>query len=235
MYIAKLIKSRVYNEVGITISVGISYNKFLAKLASDWNKPDGIKEITENMIPEILKPLKVRQIHGIGEISAKKLNSLGIFYVEDLLNYSKINLKSFLGNVGEDIYDRIRGNDNRSLKEEVKNKSYGTETTLSKDIRNREKLYEVLLDMIESIYNGLNNRNQVAKTLSIKIKFNDFTVITRSKTIEHHLFNLKDYKKLMKRIFDDIKINKNVRLIGISVTNIDDKENEQLNIFNHNE
>jgi DNA polymerase-4 len=234
MYIAKLIKSRVYNEVGITISVGISYNKFLAKIASDWNKPDGIKEITEDMIPEILKPLKVREIHGIGEISAKKLNSLGIFYVRDLLNYSKNNLNSFLGNVGEDIYYRIRGIDTRSLKEEVKNKSYGTETTLKKDTRNREKLYLILLDMMESIYYGLNRKNKVAKTLSIKIKFNDFTVITRSFTTQHYLFNKDDYIQVMKRIFDDIEIVKNVRLIGISVTNIDENENEQLNIFDYN-
>jgi len=186
MYIAKLIKKRVLKEVGITISVGISYNKFLAKLASDWNKPDGIKVITENMVPDILKPLKVGKIHGIGKKSVQKLNSVGIFYVDDLLNYSKSNLKSFLGNIGEDIYDRIRGIDNRSLKEEVKNKSYGTESTLKKDTRNREKLYEILENMMENIFYGLDKKNRVAKTISIKIKFNDFSVITRSKTLDHN-------------------------------------------------
>ena len=231
MYIAKLIKKRVLKEVGITISVGISYNKFLAKLASDWNKPDGIKVITENMVPDILKPLKVGKIHGIGKKSVQKLNSVGIFYVDDLLNYSKSNLKSFLGNIGEDIYDRIRGIDNRSLKEEVKNKSYGTESTLKKDTRNREKLYEILENMMENIFYGLDKKNRVAKTISIKIKFNDFSVITRSKTLDHYLFNLNDYQMLLNRIFNEIEIKKNVRLIGISVSNIDEKENEQLNIF----
>ncbi|MDM8533412.1 DNA polymerase IV [Clostridiaceae bacterium HSG29] len=232
MYIAKLIKKRVLKEVGITISVGISYNKFLAKLASDWNKPDGIKVITEDMIPDILRPLNVGKIHGIGKKSVQKLNSLGIFYVDDLLNYSKSNLKSFLGNMGVDIYDRIRGIDNRSLKEEVKNKSYGTESTLKKDTRNKEKLYEILKNMMESIFDGLDKKNRVAKTISIKIKFNDFSVITRSKTLDHYLFNLNDYQILVERIFNEIDIKKNVRLIGISVSNIDEKENEQLNIFN---
>lgn len=231
MYIAKMIKNRVLNEIGITLSVGISYNKFLAKLASDWNKPDGIKEIKKDMIPEILRPLKVNEIHGLGKKSANKLNSLGIFTVDDMLKYSKDNLISFLGSFGDEIYYRIRGIDNRKLNERNISKSYGTETTLKKDTRNKKELLEILLKMNSDVFERLNKKNKVAKTIIIKIKFYDFKTITRSKTNNHCIFDLKESETYLKILFNSINIDRSVRLIGITFTNISDKENQQLTMF----
>ncbi|HKL41706.1 MAG TPA: DNA polymerase IV [Clostridia bacterium] len=232
IYIAKFIKKKIKEEIGITLSVGVSYNKFLAKLASDWNKPDGIKVITKEMVPDILLPLPVERIHGIGRVSAKKLNSLGIFKVSDLMNYSINNLISFLGSSGEEVYYRIRGIDERSLKEEVKNKTYGTETTLKKNTRDREQLLEILREMMHEVYEIISNKNKVAKTIIIKVKYFDFQVITRSKSNQHYMFEVKNYMSVLEDLFDKIDFNKNVRLIGVTVSNIKEKENQQLSIFN---
>lgn len=231
VYIAKYIKNKIKEEIGITLSVGVSYNKFLAKLASDWNKPDGIKVITKDMVPGILLPLPVERIHGIGSVSAKKLNSIGIFTVGDLMNYSINNLISFLGSSGEEVYYRIRGIDNRSLKEEVKNRTYGTETTLKKNTRNRSQLLQILNEMMADVYDTINEKNKVAKTIIVKIKYFDFQVITRSKSNRHYMFELDNYMECLEDIFQKIDINKNVRLIGVTVSNIKEKENQQLSLF----
>ena len=108
--IAKDIKKRVLETTGLTMSIGISYNKFLAKIGSDWNKPDGIKVINKSMVPEILLPLSVGEVHGIGPKSAKRLNNIGIYKIRDLMNLSEEFLVSFFGNHGTEIYERIRGN-----------------------------------------------------------------------------------------------------------------------------
>jgi len=231
LYIAKYIKNKIKEEVGITLSVGVSYNKFLAKLASDWNKPDGIKVISKEMVPDILLPLTVERIHGIGSVSVKKLNSIGIFTVSDLMNYSINNLISFLGSSGEDVYYRIRGIDNRSLKEEVKNRTYGTETTLKKNTRNKNQLLHILKDMMTEVYDTINGKNKVAKTIMIKVKYFDFQVITRSKSNSHYMFELDNYMTLVEDVFDKIDIHKNVRLIGVTVSNIKEKANQQLSLF----
>lgn len=230
-YIAKMIKSTVKNEIGITLSVGISYNKFLAKLASDWNKPDGIFTISKEMIPDILLPLDVSKVHGLGKVSVEKLNSLGIFKIEDLMHYSKNNLISFIGSMGEDVYNRIRGIDSRPLKEAVKNKTYGTETTLKKDTRNRKVLKEILKEMMQEVYSTIENKNKVAKTIIIKVKFYDFKVITRSRSHKHYIFKYSDYENMMLDLYETIDINKPVRLIGVTLANIKKKENEQLSLF----
>jgi nucleotidyltransferase/DNA polymerase involved in DNA repair len=118
--VAMEIKKKVMETTSLTMSVGISYNKFLAKLASDWNKPDGIKIITEDMVPGILLPLSVKSVHGIGPRSSEKLNNIGIYTVGDLLMLSEEFLTDFFGKAGIDIYNRIRGIDNRKINTERK-------------------------------------------------------------------------------------------------------------------
>ena len=123
MEAARYIKNRVLKEIGLTISVGISYNKFLAKLASDWNKPNGIKIITKEMITHILLPFPVSRIHGVGKKSVEKLNNIGIFTVKDLYEMPKSFYIEYLGKYGLEIYDRIRGIDNREVEVERDRKS----------------------------------------------------------------------------------------------------------------
>jgi impB/mucB/samB family./impB/mucB/samB family C-terminal./IMS family HHH motif. len=131
--IAKEIKEKVYNETGLTVSAGVSYNKFLAKIASDWNKPDGLMVITEDMVPDILRPLSVSKVYGIGEKSSERLKKIGIEKVDDLLKLSEEELINIFGKYGKEIYDRIRGIDLRPVETYRETKSIGKETTLKKD------------------------------------------------------------------------------------------------------
>ncbi len=137
--IVNKIKRKVLKETGLTMSVGISYNKFLAKLASDWNKPNGIKIIKADMIPDILLPLPVKSVHGIGPKSAKRLNDIGVYKVKDLMNLTEEFLIELFGKQGREIYYRIRGIDNRSINTERERKSLGTETTFTKDTKKIKK------------------------------------------------------------------------------------------------
>lgn len=111
MAAAIYIKNRVLKEIGLTLSIGISYNKFLAKLASYWNKPNGIKVIDNDMIPEILLPLSISKIHGLGKKSVQRLNNMGIYIIDDLYPLNKEFFLEYLGKNGLDIYERIRGID----------------------------------------------------------------------------------------------------------------------------
>ena len=171
---ANYIKSRVLKEIGLTISIGISYNKFLAKLASDWNKPNGINIITKDMVPEILLPFPVSRIYGLGKKSAEKLNNMGIFLVKDLYDMPKEFYIEYLGKYGLEIYDRIRGIDNREVEAQRDRKSYGREKTLKIDTKEKEDLLEYLYDFSKEISNQLIRENLEGKTITVKYKTEDF-------------------------------------------------------------
>ncbi len=232
LYIAKYIKKKVKDEIGLTLSVGISYNKFLAKLASDWNKPDGIKEITKDMVPEVLRPLPIKKVHGLGKKSVEKLNKIGIFSIDDLLNYNKVFLEDYLGKAGGEIFDRINGIDNREVKVNTEGrKSIGTETTLSEDSDDISKLKSILLDFSSKIESILDRKLFSAKTVTLKIKSFDFITHTRSKTLNHFIHTSNDIYSVANDLINEYDLNKKVRLIGLTVSNFEDRNQEQINIF----
>lgn len=226
--IAKDIKQKVKEKTGLTISVGVSYNKFLAKLASDWNKPDGLKIINEDMVPHILLDLPVKDVYGIGKKSAKKLNNIGIYTVEDLMKLPKEFLIQFFGKYGIEIYDRIRGIDNRKINIERKIKSIGRETTLNKDTKDKEKLKLYLKKFSDNIGYSLNKRKKYCKTITIKIKTSTFEIRSKSKTIPNYINNSDDIYKISLEILKNMDLKENIRLIGLSVSNITDYVNQQL-------
>lgn len=174
MEAARYIKNRVYREIGLTLSIGISYNKFLAKLASDWNKPNGIKEITKEMIPDILLPLSISKVHGLGKISVAKLNNMGIYYIKDLYNMPKEFYLEYLGKSGIDIYNRIRGIDNRKVEVVRERKSVGKERTLKFDTKIKEELLEYIKEFSFEIEDILSRKNVMGKTVTLKYKTKDF-------------------------------------------------------------
>jgi DNA polymerase-4 len=232
MYIAKHIRKRVKTEIGLTLSVGISYNKFLAKLASDWNKPDGIMEITEAMVPEILKPLPIRKVHGLGKKSVEKLNKIGIFTISDILKYDKSFFEDYLGKFGTEIYDRVNGIDDRTVNvESGGRKSVGTETTLSEDSDDIDKLKEYLSRFAEKIEEILENKHSSAKTVTIKLKTHDFEQHTRSKTLNYYVHKKDDIETTAHDLLDDYHLATKIRLIGLTVSNFENRELEQLSFF----
>ncbi|MBO1685762.1 DNA polymerase IV [Clostridium butyricum] len=228
---ARYIKNKVFKEIGLTISVGISYNKFLAKLASDWNKPNGIKEISRSMIPDILLPLPLSKIHGLGKISVGKLNNMGIFYIKDLYNMEKKFYIEYLGKNGLDIYDRIRGIDNRKIETIRERKSVGKERTLKFDTDNKEELLQYLKEFSFEIEEMLCAKNVVGKTVTLKFKTKDFENHTRSRTLNNYISYHEDIFNVSKELLESEELKSNLRLIGVSISSFKEKEMEQMTLF----
>ena len=228
---AKYIKSRVFKEVGLTISVGVSYNKFLAKLASDWNKPNGIKLITKDMLPNILFPFSISKIHGLGKKSVERLNNIGIFTVKDLYEMPKEFYIEYLGKYGLEIYDRIRGVDNREVEARRDRKSYGKERTLKVDIKEKEEILEYLKDFSKEISNELIKKNIEGKTITVKYKTEDFINHTRSKTLNFYTNDFNEIYKVCEDIINNEEFNENIRLIGVTLSSFKENKVEQLTLF----
>lgn len=229
--VAVNIKNMIKENMGLTISVGISYNKFLAKLASDWNKPDGLKIITKDMIPEILMPLSINKVHGIGRKSAEKLNNIGIFTVKQLYSLPKNLFYEYFGKFGIDIYDRIRGIDNREVVTVREQKSIGKETTLKKDTKDKDELKKFLWIFATNIEEKLTSSNLKGKTVTLKIKTSSFENHTRSKSLDKYISSRQEIYKASCAILDLIEFKDTIRLIGISISSLKDIEVEQLTLF----
>lgn len=231
METARYIKNRVFREVGLTISVGISYNKFLAKLASDWNKPNGIKEISRDMVPEILLPLPLSKIHGLGKVSVGKLNNMGIYYVRDLYKMPKDFYIEYLGKNGLEIYERIRGIDNRKIETVRERKSVGKERTLKFDTDNKEELLEYIREFSYEIESILNRKNVMGKTITLKFKTKDFENHTRSRTLNYYVSTQKEIYNAAKEILESEELHQSLRLIGVSISSFKETEIEQMTLL----
>jgi DNA polymerase IV len=229
--IANYIKNKVKKETGLTISVGISYNKFLAKLSSDWNKPNGLKIITKEMLPEILFPLPINKVYGLGQKSAKKLNDIGIFTVEELYKLPEELLVEFFGKFGVEIYQRIRGIDKREVEISRERKSIGRETTLRTDTDNKEDLKIYLKAFAESISSTMQSKNVRGKSITVKIKTSSFINHTKSKTLMNYIWRVEEIYKEACSILEEIELKETIRLIGISVSALKENTVEQLSMF----
>ncbi len=229
--IANYIKSEVKKKTGLTISVGISYNKFLAKLASDWNKPNGLKIITRDMAPDILFPLPISKVYGLGQKSSKKLNDIGIFTVEELYRLPKELLIEFFGKFGVEIYDRIRGIDKRKVEISRERKSIGRETTLRADTNNKEDLKIYLKAFAESIAITMQSKAVKGKNITLKVKTSGFVNHTKSKTLNHYIDTKEHIYEEAAGILEELELKETIRLIGVSVSSLKENIVEQLTMF----
>ncbi len=229
--VSQKIKEIVMRDIGLTMSIGISYNKFLAKLASDWNKPNGIKIISQDMVPDILLPLPVKSVHGIGPKSAKKLNNIGIYTVRDLMYLTEEFLVDLFGKQGGEIYYRIRGIDNREINTERERKSLGTEITFSHDTKDKEVLKTYIRTFATEISESLKQKRLHGRTITLKIKYGDFTVKTRGRTLMEEVDDEKIIYETGVSLLDEMDLNESIRLIGLTVSNLSPSTMEQLSLF----
>ncbi|WKV10137.1 DNA polymerase IV [Thermoanaerobacterium sp. CMT5567-10] len=229
--IAKEIKEKVHMTTGLTVSAGVSYNKFLAKIASDWNKPDGLMVITEDMVPDILRPLNVSKVYGIGEKSSERLKKIGIEKVDDLLKLSEEELTNIFGKYGKEIYDRIRGIDLRPVETYRETKSIGKETTLKEDTDDIELLSKYLGGFSRTISLELKKEKLYCRTVTVKIKTWNFTVHTKSRTLNEYIDSPEDIYNVASSILKESNISQPVRLIGLSVSNLSTIKIKQLSLF----
>ncbi|GHA55403.1 DNA polymerase IV [Pontibacter akesuensis] len=180
--IAKEIKKRILEETGLTASAGVSYNKFLAKIASDMNKPDGFTLITPDKAEALVAGLEIEKFHGIGKVTAAKMQSMGILTGADLKLRSEEDLVRHFGKVGRYYYRISRAQDDRSVQPHRVRKSIGSERTFDDDLTEEDDLLERLQYLSEEVAQDMARLQASAKTVTVKIKYFDFTQNTRSKT-----------------------------------------------------
>ena len=223
--IAKEIKQRIREDLNLVASAGISYNKFLAKVASDYRKPDGLCTIHPSQAIEFIDKLPIESFWGVGPVTAKKMHSLGIHNGQQLRSYSKDGLTRAFGKSGIIYYEFSRGIDNRMVETSRIRKSVGCEHTLNKDISNHSsviiELYHVATELIERLH----RKQFKGNTLTLKIKYHDFNQITRSITQSKELYQLDVILPLAKLLLKQVSFEDNpIRLIGLSVSNPKEEE-----------
>lgn len=219
--IAKEIKAEIYRKTKLTASAGVSFNKFLAKIASDMKKPDGLVVITPPKAQKILKELPIGKFHGIGQATKTKMQSLGIEYGKDLLKWELPALIRYFGKAGNYFYNVVRGIDNRPVKPNRIRKSIGKENTFAYDLEDITEMNKYLRICSGEIATRLKIKKVKAKTITVKIKYADFKIQTRSISFNHN-FHTQDFifstsKKILNQ---HLKPQRKVRLLGISVSNL---------------
>ncbi len=239
--IAKTIKKRIFERTKLTASAGVSYNKFLAKIASEMNKPDGLVVIPPTKALEILENLPIGKFYGIGNVSEKKMIYLGIRTGKDLKERSLKELIKHFGKIGTFYYNIVRGIDNRTVTTHRIRKSLGCERTFAKDLSDVEEMLDVLKNISQKISSKMKEKKIKAKTLTVKIKYANFDMVSRSKTLAE-AFDKEDIllhlgrKLLLETLGPKCKI----RLLGLSISNLvweGDEVNDQqlLDFFSETE
>ena len=219
--VAGIIRKDIFSQTGLTASAGVSYNKFLAKTASDQNKPNGMTVITPDQAQNFIRILPVRSFFGIGKVTEKKMHNLGIKTGQDLERYSLPEMESIFGKNGSFFYDIVRGIDHRPVTTYRRRKSIGRETTLSQDILELEDFNDVLEQITLQVSNTLQKKNIGGKTLTLKVRYDDFTTITRSTTDSRGIHNISDIIANLPRLISATEAGKRkVRLIGLTVSNL---------------
>lgn len=219
--IAKEIKARIKQKTDLTASAGVSYNKFLAKIASDLDKPDGLVVITPQKAKSVLQKLPIGKFYGIGKVSERRMRRLGIQTGADLLKWSRKDLVRHFGKVGNFYYDCVRGIDDRAVHPTRIRKSLGMERTFSQDLDDREKLHSFLDACASKICEKLKEKKIKGKTLTLKLRYEDFSMVNKSSTLEFYFDDADTIASLGKELFDQLySKNKKVRLLGISISNL---------------
>lgn len=223
--IAKEIKRRIREELHLIASAGISYNKFLAKVASDFRKPDGLCTIHPDQALEFIGNLPIESFWGVGKVTAQKMHTLGIHKGYDLQQCTQEMLVRHFGKAGHLYHDFARGIDLRPVEPERIRKSVGCEHTLDKDIHLASSVIIELYHVAKELEERLKRSDFYGTTLTLKIKFYDFKQITRSLTQEKELHTLKDILPLAKQLLKEVDYSiRPIRLIGLSVSNPKDEE-----------
>jgi DNA polymerase-4 len=230
--IAAKIREQVEKEEGITCSVGLAQSKFIAKLASQHCKPNGMLEIKSDRILEFLHPLPVRAIWGVGPKTAESLERLGLHTVSDIAHTPRATLIRALGeSTGASLYELAWGRDYRDVVPDEPEKSIGNEETFSEDLDNPEEILREFLRMTEKATARLRERSLFAKTISIKIKFADFSSLTRSKTVPIAIDNTHDTYEVVKALYLALRNDgARIRLVGVSLSQLQEGAPVQLEL-----
>ncbi len=224
------IRQRIYDKVGLRASAGISINKFVAKIASDINKPNGQKTIPPEEVIPFLEELDIAKFYGVGKVTAAKMYNLGIFKGNDLKEKSLEYLTEHFKKSGQHYYSIVRGIHNSKVKSDRIRKSIAAERTFMENLTSEVYMLEKLDRIAEELERRLKNSKVSGKTVTLKIKYSDFTMQTRSKTLPYFITDKSLLLATVKELLYQEKMQNSVRLLGISVTNLntDTKKKEKV-------
>lgn len=219
--IAREIKKRIKEEIGLTASVGIAPNKLLAKMASDMNKPNGFTVIREKDIEKLVYPLSARKLWGVGEKTEKRLSELGIRTIGELAKAPVLFLETNFGkSFGRMLFEYSHGIDESPVAPFYEPNSFSREVTFQEDTRDLHLLKETLFELAKEIADGLKCNEYKAKTVTLKIRYRDFQTITRGKTMQEPTDSFNDIWTVALEMFNKIDFPKEVRLVGVKVSNL---------------
>lgn len=226
--IAEAIRARIRAETELTASAGVSYNKFLAKLASDHRKPDGLFVITPEMGPDFVETLPVRKFHGVGPATAKKMERLGIATGLDLKGRTLEFLQQHFGKAGAYYYWAARGIDERPVRADRVRKSVGAENTFAADLVSYEAACEALRQIIDKLWGYCEGAGIRGRTVTLKVKFSNFQQITRSRTGQVRIGTRGELERLGNALLEPLfPVARGIRLLGLSLSSLAPEEAER--------
>ncbi len=230
--IAREIRSKIRNQVGLNASAGISINKFIAKVATEINKPNGQKTIHPKQVDSFINALQIDKFFGVGKVTAKKMHGLGIYTGRDLRKFKKSDLMKYFGKSGIHYFEIVRSIQNNPVNPNRIRKSIGAEQTFSQDLTSESFILEKLDQISEDLENRMRRKLNKGKTVTLKIKYSDFTQETRSKTIDEYISKKEEFFPIIEELIFNRVINKPIRLLGISITNLYKKDSSGSKNYN---
>lgn len=225
--IAKQIRQTIKDELHLTASAGVSVNKFVAKIASDLKKPDGLTFIGPSKVESFIEELPVEKFFGVGKVTAEKMKKMNLFKGSDLKKLTEHEMVQHFGKVGRFYYSIVRGIDERAVQPIRETKSVGAEDTFLHDLSDINELNAELDRVAQTVYNRLQKYNLKGRTITLKVKYNDFKQITRSQSYPHPIEGLAAIQQIAKSLLvSTVGGNKKVRLLGITLSNFGEKSIE---------
>jgi DNA polymerase-4 len=229
--IAKMIQYDIWQEVHLTCSAGVSYNKFLAKLASDFDKPKGLTLVMPEDAEDFLKELPIEKFHGVGKKSVEKLHQLGVYTGADLLEIPEMTLIDHFGRFGYDLYRKARGISNSPVKPNRIRKSIGSERTYGKLLYDDADIKSEISKNTRRVVDGLARNNKIGRIVVLKVRYADFSTLTKRKTLDDATNDFDIIEQAAYEIFDSLEESKvGVRLLGVTITGLEDNI-RPLNLF----
>ena len=217
--IARLIQQDIWQELHLTASAGVSYNKFLAKMASDYQKPHGLTVILPDQAQDFLKQMDIAKFHGVGKKTVERLHEMGIYTGADLLDISEVTLIDRFGRLGFDLYRKARGIHNSPVKPDRIRKSIGKEKTYGKILQVEEDIKKELTLLSEKVAHNLSKQDKAGKIIILKIRYADFSTLTRRKSLPQATQDASQVSQTALQLYEELaEKEKGIRLLGITVT-----------------
>lgn len=215
--IAREMKERIGATLGLTVSAGVSYNKFIAKIASDYQKPDGLTVITPELALSFLSDIPIGKFFGVGKVTEERFRQLGVATGADLRALTREQLTGVFSQRGHQFYELARGVDPRPVQADRVRQSIGKETTLAVDIDDRAQMIAILQTLSETVSESLEKRGVAGKIVVLKVKFRDFDTITRRMTVPSAVHSASEILACAVSLLEEVTLRDKVRLLGISV------------------